>query len=62
MFKIVEYICNNENCRAKGSVVERFLDSKEEDIQICLYCSNPVNKILSAVRGYVKNTSNPCKC
>lgn len=62
MLKTFDYECNNGECVRKGMVEERFIDSKEEDSQVCFVCGKAVLRLISAIRGYVKWTETPTRC
>lgn len=62
MLKTFEFECINDKCVVFLKTHERFLHSGEEELQICYECHGNVKKVLSATKGYVRGTQNPCKC
>ncbi len=61
MFKIFEYICNNENCEKDLEPVELLVDDSLIDEQKCELCKSKLSRILSATKGYVWGTDNPVR-
>lgn len=61
MFKVYDYICNNENCKLDLQVIELLVSDEYLDAQKCELCKGKLRRVLSAVKGYVKGTENPVK-
>jgi len=60
MYKYFEYQCESKCC-LDAHIEERFVHDSEENDQLCSNCQGVMTKYLGATRGFVKNSSTPCK-
>lgn len=49
-------------CPECTTLQEAFHKNSKDNEILCVICDTPCKKILSATKGYVKNTTTPTKC
>ncbi len=58
MFKYYDYECRNDNCPECNETVERFVLPSEVNEQECSKCHQIMTRVISAVKGWVKNPAS----
>lgn len=61
MFKMFDYICNNEQCSLDLQPVELLVSEEFQDDQLCEKCAGKLRRIMSATKGYVKGSDTPVR-